>query len=620
MRRCMGRASALALALALGWLAPLARAGDETNPDNGLPTPSNAGHVAPNPAADEEEAHRLEGDATGEKLGADVQDANKAARDATDAALDPTAPTGPRRSAKEASAELSGVVSLSLDEAVNVGLQRNLDIEVVRYDPYIAGENIGIAWGAYDPAFANEFGYGSIAQPSFSLFTLPQTVIQTTKLDGKTGLKGLVPWWGASYEIGYTGARTYSNSTSAGFSPQLDANVFGNVTIPLLKNLVWNGTWTQLKTSEAVFQGSKEDFRTRVMDVVQRIENGYWSVIATREQLRVAQKSVETARALLDQTKTQYDVGVVSKVEVTEAEAGVAQRDFNLIKAANAYRAAEDNLSDLVFGESLRPASNYRLETTDEPADFTAFEVDPEEATKKAFSNRPELASIKYEIARQEFQLKFAQNQTLPELNAILSYGRLGQTGEVNPAAQNNPFFSTLSPFERAALNAQLAQLDSGRSLSGANHDFFGGNPNEQFSARGLLSIPLGNQTAVHTADKAAFDLRKIVSRERRLEQDIVLGVRRAIRDLRSSQEGVLASERSVAAAAEQLRAERIRLDNGESTPFNVLQRESDLVTAESGKIDALQAYRNSSTNLDRAQGTILKTHRIKIDEVGALR
>jgi hypothetical protein len=50
-----------------------------------------------------------------------------------------------------------------------------------------------------------------------------------------------------------------------------------------------------------------------------------------------------------------------------------------------------------------------------------------------------------------------------------------------------------------------------------------------------------------------------------------------------------------------------------------VLQRESDLVTAESGKIGALKAYRNSTTNLDRQQGTILNTHRIRMDQVGAL-
>lgn len=610
MRRWTGGAGALALAFSL--LAPLAHAGDDTDPGHDLPA---AREAAASSNADEDEARRLEGSANGATPGMDAAEADRAAQDATHDALGARSASEPRKTAGEAINDLSGTISLGLEEAIRTGLERNLDIQVIRFDPYIAQEGIGIAWGAYDPNFANEFGYSSVAQPSFSLFTLPQQVVQQNKLDGETGLKGLIPWWGASYEIGYTGARTYSSSTSAGFSPQLDSNVFGSISIPLLKNLVWNQAWTQVKASQIVYRGSLEDFRRQVMDVVARIETAYWDVIAAREQLRVAEKSVETARALLDQTRTQYEVGVVSKVEVTEAEAGVAQRDFNLIVAANAYRAAQDQLTDLVFGESLRPTSTYRLETTDEPANFTAFDVDPDEAAKKAFANRPELALLKLEIARQEILLKFARNQTLPQLDAVLSYGRLGQVGEFNPSALSNPFFSTLSGTQQAL----LADVDTGRNVSGANSDFFGANPNEQFAARGILSIPLGNQTATQTADKTEFELRKTVSRERRLEQDIVLGIRKSVRDLRSSQEGVVASERSVAAASEQLRAERIRLDNGESTPFNVLQRESDLVTAESGQINALKVYRNSTTNLDRQQGTILKTHQIRIDKVGAL-
>ncbi len=617
MGRWIGRASALALALSL--FAPAARTADDSDPQHGLPAPSSGNSPASDPDADAEEARRLEGGAPGKDLQADVDEADRAAQQAIDDALDRAAPPGPPTSADEAVRALSGVISVSLAEAIRIGLERNLDLQVVRFDPYIAEEGVGVAWGAYDPSFANEFGYSSVASPNFNVFTLPQQVIRQNELDGSTGLKGLIPWWGASYEIGYTGSRTYSDSTGAGFSPQLDANVFANFSIPLLKNLVWNQPWTQLKASQVVFQGSREDFRRQVMDVVAKIETAYWEVIASREKLRVGEKSVETARALLDQTKTQYEVGVVSRVEVTEAEAGVAQRDFNLIVASNAFRAAQDELSDLVFGESLRPGSTYRLDTTDEPASFTAFEVDPDEATRKAFSKRPELALSKLEIARQEILLKFARNQTLPQLDAVLSYGRLGQTGELNPAVLNSSYIRSLSPAQQAALFGQLSGVESGRSLAGANNDFFGDSPNEQFAARGVLSIPIGNQAATHGAEKAAFELRKAVSRERRLEQDIVLGVRKAVRDLRSAQEGVVAAERSVAAASEQLRAERIRLENGESTPFNVLQRESDLVLAESEQIAALRAYRNSTTNLERQQGTILESHRIRIDRVGAL-
>lgn len=605
MRPCLGRAGLVVLAV-LGLALP-APAQDPVpgDPLYDLPEPAE-GPVA-DPDADAEEAQRLEGEAAAEPLDRDTEEADRSADDALQEALRPGASPLLPRTPQEAIETVDGRIRLSLEEAIRIGLAHNLDIEVQRFFPWIAYENIDVAWGAYDPVFGSEFGYFSNTTPNASLINQNQAITQRGQ-DGRMGLVGQVPWWGASYEIGYEASRAFTNATIAALSPQIDSNVFGNVTIPLLRNLVWNQAWTTLKTSQAAWDGTREEFRTQVMDVVRNIETAYWSVIATWEQLRVAQKSLETARALLEQTRTQYEVGVVSKVEVVEAEAGVADRDFNLIVASNAYRTAEDQLVDLVFGEALRARSDYRLVTTDEPASFTAFDVDPEEALRKALVNRPELARIRAEIERRQFELKFAENQALPRLDAVLSYGRLGQTGALNP--NRSAFFSQADP----------EQFPTGRSLGEANEDFWRGEPNEEFAARGVLSIPIGNQAATATASRTALELRQTRTRARRIEQDIVLEIRTAIRNLRSAQEGVVAAERSVAAAAEQLRAERIRLDNGESTPFNVLLRERDLVDAESGKIDALRVYRNSSTELDRAQGTILRTHGVRIEEVGALR
>ena len=99
-----------------------------------------------------------------------------------------------------------------------------------------------------------------------------------------------------------------------------------------------------------------------------------------------------------------------------------------------------------------------------------------------------------------------------------------------------------------------------------------------------------------------------------RLEQSIILEVRSASRTLYASAEGIEAAERRRLAAQEQLRAERIRLEHGESTPFDVLLREEDLVEAESQKINALQVFRAAETALDRAEGTILDSHAIELD------
>ena len=116
------------------------------------------------------------------------------------------------------------------------------------------------------------------------------------------------------------------------------------------------------------------------------------------------------------------------------------------------------------------------------------------------------------------------------------------------------------------------------------------------------------------------IELRQAATQKRRIEQDIIFEIRKAARDLESSLNGIEASERGVAAATEQLRAEEIRLEYGESTPFDVLLREESLVTAESQMITSLKTYRSSLTALDRRQGTILRNRNIAIDAAMGLR
>ena len=115
------------------------------------------------------------------------------------------------------------------------------------------------------------------------------------------------------------------------------------------------------------------------------------------------------------QTETQYEVGVVSKVEVVEAEAGVADRDFNLIAADNRYRTAQDRLINLVLGTGLTADSTLQIEPTDPPKDYVIYHVDADQATRRAFEQRPELKIADDAIERQKLELKFAKNERLPD-------------------------------------------------------------------------------------------------------------------------------------------------------------------------------------------------------------
>ena len=535
------------------------------------------------------------------------------------ALTEPEAVPAPRAEAPEPEAApapraevpmLHGRLALSLEDALKMGLENNLDVQVQRYSPLIAEMNEKIAWGAFDPTGFAEFGYADTQTPnSTAIFGTLEAVNRDT--DGFAGFRGMLPLLGTEYNAQFDSDRITTNNEIEALSPKYTSSWRVDVSQPLLRDLIWNQPWTQVKTSRLVFEASQESFRTAVMDTVRGIEDAYWNLMAAREEERVAEKSLETAKALLDQTRTQFEVGVVSKVEVTEAEAGLSQREVTLIRARNQYRNQQDALIDLVLGQGLRASSTLELDPTDNPVEIITYEIELEAAVARAFENRPEVQVAQKEIQRQQVQLAYAKNQRLPALDGIFSYGQNGLSG--HEASGFNACRFAPDPIACAANPPDVTQGNYGNSFKDYDNS-------PSYTARARFSIPIPNTSARKTVDRTEFELSRAETQLRRLEQNIILEVRAAARNLSASQEGIVAAQDARRAADEQLRAERIRLEYGESTPFDVLQREEQLVDRETELINAYRAYHLSVTGLDRAQGTILRNRNISIADVAPLR
>ena len=413
----------------------------------------------------------------------------------------------------------------------------------------------------------------------------------------------MIPYLGASLNLRFDSTSTKTRSEVLSRDPQYDSSFFITGRIPLARDLIWNAPWTNVKISEIFNRQSREEFRTALMDAVRATVNSYWNLVAARDQVYVAQKSLETARALLDQTETQYEVGVVSRVEVVEAEAGVADREFELIRTANVFRNAQDLVIDIVGGTELAASTSFQFVPTEDPEAYELRRVDVERSVLEAFRKRPELQVEDRRIEQGKIDLKFAKNQRLPQLDLELQYGFVGISGDGNNS-----------------LNPAFGAPPGDSSYQDSMKDFFKSDGSDNYTVRGVFSIPIPNTAARKRVVRSQLDLRRSKTRRLRLEQNIILEVRAAARLLLASAQGIGAAERRRLAAEEQLRAERIRLEHGESTPFDVLQRETDFVEAESQKIAALQAYRSAEVGLERAQGTILDVRGIVIDDARELK
>ena len=106
-------------------------------------------------------------------------------------------------------------------------------------------------------------------------------------------------------------------------------------------------------------------------------------------------------------------------VEVVEAEAGVADREFRRIAALNLYRNAQDQLIDRVYGPRLTVTSRLEIEPTDKPESYVTFAVDPELSMQRAVERRPEIAVAMQQVEQGRIALKFAKNERLPQLDLV---------------------------------------------------------------------------------------------------------------------------------------------------------------------------------------------------------
>jgi outer membrane protein len=579
------------LALLVALAAPTARSEEPLTPAEEIPAPAETPATSDEPLPVPQEA----APAPEEPPAAPPEAAAEPAPESAHAQEQKTGPL------------LHGTLELSLQDAIRMGLENNLDVQVERYAPMIADLDVTAAWGAYDPEFFSEITYTDNRTPnSFAITGVTTNANRST--EGFGGFRGILPITSTEFSTQFDGGRSTTNSLAEGLIPRYDSGWSINVTQPVLRDLVWNQPWTRVRTSRLLRGSSEDEFRGAVMDTVQRIEDAYWELIASEEALRVANKSLETARALREQTKTQFEVGVVSKVEVTEADAGVSQREVERIRTENQYRNQQDVLIDLVLGPNLRAASTLEIRPTDRPDDFTPYDIDVEGAVSRAFEHRPELAQADKEIERSEVQRAYSRNQRLPALDGIFRFGQSGLAGDKNLQACR---FSSTPLACQSAPNAFPG--DFGDSV-----DDYEDYP--QYVAGARLSIPIPNTTARANANRSDLELSRAQTNKHRLEQQIVIQVRQAARNLAASQEGIVAARSAREAAAEQLRAEQVRLQYGESTPFDVLQREEALVARERDEIGAFRAYRISVTALDRSQGTILRNRNIDIADVAPLR
>ena len=475
---------------------------------------------------------------------------------------------------------------ISLADAALRALKNNLDISISRHTKESRLTDITVEQAKFDPTLSVNGQYNRTVNPlnrpvfggtggNLNQITIFDQRVGQVTVDATTNLIT-----GGNLDLNYSPARTNVNQDVANgflFNPAWTGGLVATLTQPLLRNagIDLNKTFIRIAQNNAMVE--EHVFRDRVLTVVATVEQTYWEVVFANENLKVAEAALKAAQNLLAENRAKAKAGVMSIVDVLQAEAAVASRVEQILLAEKTIRDQEDQLRRL-----LNPGEeDLRLEVRLTPRDHPVVALEPislQEAIDIAIDQRPEIVQAKKNVETSDLNTKFAKNQLLPTLSF---QGTMGLAG----------------------LGANYADM-SNRNFSG---DFY------NYGAGLVLSYPLGNRSAWSTFNRRQMEGKNAETSLASVRQQIIIGVKEAVRRVHTDFKRIETTKSARIMAEKQLQAEQERLKVGLSTTRFVLDFQRDLATAQGNELRAIVDYNKSLSNLSRHKATTLDRYSLQI-------
>jgi outer membrane protein TolC len=474
------------------------------------------------------------------------------------------------------------ILELSLDDAVKRTLENNNDIAVERYNPELSEQSIRLYRGAYDPLLISTVNQNSRTSPADNAFTgAPELVNKTTTYN--FGAEQLLKT-GGNVRVDFNNRRGSTNSVFSSFNPSFNSSLNANLSQPFLRNFKIDANRLQLKVAKKNREISDVQFQQTVTNTVANVKDLYYDLLYAIDNLEAQRKSLSLAQKLLDENQIKVRVGTMAPLDVVAAQSEVASREEGVIVAEAAVAEAEDAIKRAIFPQNDSSMWVLRIVPTDRPT-AEPMAVDVESATKRAIELRTDVLAARKNLENADENVKYASNQTLPDLNLIAAYGTTGIGGTViERDGFGGPITGTIPGGYGDALSSVFGR------------DF----PTWTFGVN--FTYPIFNRQGRANSARAKISRDQTVASLRRLEMQVASEVRSAGRAVETNYKRVESTRAARVLAEQRLDAEQKKFAAGMSTNFAVTQAQRDLALASVLELRAVADYRKSLVNFDRVQ------------------
>jgi outer membrane protein len=559
---------------------------------------------------------------------------------------------GPDQASRLASMVRNGQIRLSLDEAIALALEQNLDVQVQRLGPALAETDVtrtlsgalarGVpltvregpksVGGVGTDLLAPLLGTGpetnlSIGSPSTAgppppsldsglsgrlgrtHTTAPQI---NSSQAGTTSLVGDTSSWSVAWQKGFLTGGALSiaveNSRQSLDHPRYDLNPFYTAsfgiafTQPLLRGfgLALNSRFIRIARNSR--QQSDLVFQQQLVSTTAAVIRLYWDLVSLTEDVRVRRQALEQAEKLLRDDQEQVDVGTRAPIEVVRAKAEVARAERDVIVAESLRRQQGTVLMDYL---SLRTVSDPALAGVTIVA-TDLLRVDPREPVlstaelaERALKARPDIAQAQLQIESGRTALVGSRNARLPSLDLVATARTNGLAGDLNTLTEPGAGPHTTDPALIGGYATALAQL--------SQRDF------PDYGIALQFSIPIQNRAAAADYARDRLSLRQQELRLLQLSKQVNVEIENARIALEQALATLEATGRERVFQEQALAAEEEKLAVGASTTFLVIQYQRDLAQARSADIAARAGYLKARSALQRASGTLLQDYGIEV-------
>ncbi len=486
-----------------------------------------------------------------------------------------------------APAQFQGPVRrLSIDEAVALALEQNVDLQVDRIDPQIQDYSISVARSGWTPVFFSSVTTRSATNPPQDIFGGNQTAITNENLNSVAGVQQALPFGGGTYTANWNSGRLTSNNIFSSFNPQLSSAVALNYTQPLLRNFKIDATRQQVLVSRKNREISEVQLQQSIAVTTRNVKNAYWDLVFANNNLAVQRQSLELAQRSFRDNRARVEIGTMAPLDIVQAEAEVAQREEGVILAEAAISRAEDRLRALISNPVDQPEFwNTRLEPSDPPA-FQPVSVNVDAAVRNALAVRTDLATTRKQIESNDIAIRYFRNQSMPDINAVVNYSAIGLAGTQFELSQG---------FPPQRLN------ETKRGFFGSLQDAIGSDF-PTWSLQLQVNYPIGASNAEANLARARLQNTQAQKQLQSSELQVTTQIRELARNVQTNSKRIEATRASRALAEKRLEAEEKKFTAGMTSSFLVIQAQRDLSQARNNELQATIDYLKSVVDYETAQ------------------